>query len=233
MKTYFKKYILIQIIFLYLSSTYAQQLVVSTESIQTIYQNIDNRINTNIECFDSSKILYSDNGIISVKGDGIYWKPKEIGISFLKLIEMSEGDTIILDSISFYVKTCPFPKINLNIKARHSGIGSYLSQKLIFEFEDKYQHLKREEKIKILSFDMTVILKDKNDKTEKYLLHSKNEFLPDEFKNICKQLKDGDILSAEFSKIEVECDWQKEIKYYDEYFEFTPYGELKWIWLIQ
>ncbi|MGK0390482.1 MAG: hypothetical protein ACI94Y_003235 [Maribacter sp.] len=233
MKIYLKQCILVQIIFICFSSAYSQQLVVSTESIQIVYQNIDNPINTNIECFAASKILYSDNGVINIKGDKIYWKPKGRGISFLKLIEISEGDTITLDSSSFYVKGCPFPRINLNIKARHSGIGSYYSQKLIFEFENRYKHLKIEEKIRILSFDMTVILKDKNDKIERYLFHSKNEFLPDEFKNIREQLKNGNLLIVKFSKVEIECDWQKEAKYYDEYFELIPGMELKWTWLIE
>jgi hypothetical protein len=208
----------------------SQILVVSTSESQIIYQHLKNPIKTNLTCFGDNIELFTENGeIVNIKNQ-TYWKPNEIGKTFLKLI--NKENQKILDSIEFQVKSYGLPTLRLNKRMWHSGIGDYNSEKLIFNFSNKIEYLNLEENIKISSFEMYVRLEKENGEIENYTFKATNEEIPKGFDKVRKQLKVGDFLIVELKKIRIQCNWMPEVKYYDEY-TFIPEYYVKWVWKIR
>lgn len=208
-----------------------QNLVVSTEEIQTVYVGMENRINTNLNCFDDNHSLITHNGKIMVINDTIFWKPShKEWISYLKIGQIHERDTSIIDSIQFRVSSLGLPEIELNHKERHSGLGNYLlSDRLTFSFKEKLKtkHLNWKKKIKIEGFHMKISILTSLRERKNYIFESQNEMLPKEFHTLKRELRIDDILVIELEKIKINCEWQPETKYYDEIWDELPSLKIK------
>lgn len=208
----------------------SQTLLALTNEIQTIYQYLNNPISVNSDCFSSNVELFTDNGEIQNVENQIYWKPKEIGISFLKLIDKENQK--VIDSLKFMVKSYGLPILKLSNKVWHSGIEDYDLEKLKFDLDKRYEYLKLNENIQVKSFEMEVVLEKKGGEMKTYKLKGIGEMIPTEFDNVKNQLQVGDILTVELQKIEINCNWMPNVKYYDEY-NFLPEYLTRWIWEIQ
>lgn len=220
------------IIFLGLNNVASQNFVVSTKEVVQVYKNIENPLKTNISSIDSTLLLITENGEIYKKEDGFTWKPVTRGIAFLKLGKIEDSDTTIIDSLKFKVVSLALPELTLNVITPHSGFPSWqYSDKLVFDFGQMKQldFLNLGQKIKIKSFEMEVSIKDKIDKQ---ILYSDSEFLPSEFDKIRKILYPNDILTISFRKIEIDCEWFPDLKYYEYFLDNNYSRSIQWTWRI-
>ena len=199
-------------------SVNCQSVTVSTFEKQVVYANIKNPLkissfNSNLE----NLVLETKNGVIAFENNIFYWTPSKDD-NDASLFVYDKGNRTIVETFNFIVSSAGIPDITWKEKMLHTGQPNWRKiTKLYLKMPDCCNHLKLDTLCKILSFDLLITFPKTN---RKVLVHSENDSIPSEFKNLVDSFSPG--VKIEFVKIKMYVAWHSPtIFYFDDFFKYS------------